>query len=330
MKENNQNSIICEKAYQKECLILILKDLAEITIGVELKLTELIKKSECLKCAESTLYLLQSLGILKFDGNTVCLKSIHSKFFIKSLEQYIDNDITILTGWEEHKGKSEKINEVNILTAWNFLYSMEKKRFQLLGTSAKVIKNNRIVRVIIKAKINGREQYLMQYDSVAKQYQLIGGYVDISDKNPLAAVVREVSEELPELYLEINETYKLREIYKTEQFEKLISNTYGVLSGYEISLFLAYEMDQKVISMIDRKINCWVSAKEILNRKANDGKKIISISREMLDAMNSCKVSFDKPKFVFSDIISDRRIQLAAGVATILGTGLAVVSFFLK
>jgi hypothetical protein len=205
---------------------------------------------------------------------------------------------------------------------------MERKRVTLLGTDAKEIKKNIISRVILKANINQNDCYLMQYDEISKQYQLIGGYVDSTDKDAYAAIIREISEELPEAEMEINKNFKLRTLNSANLYEKIISNTYGVYSGYELNIFLAYDAEYDIINKINKKINRWITLNEIIKRKANDGKAIITISNEMIDAMRTSAKSIEKPKFIWSELLNDRRIQIFGLILAFIGTLLTGLSIF--
>lgn len=322
------NDIFCHKSrnYDKQCLLECLNILSKLPFGTKTSLAS----NKCIKCILPIAQLLSGIGAVSVDGESITIKSFTSLMFIKSLTEYVDNNIEILSGWEETKGRPNEITEKNILLSEIFLYAMERKRISLLGTAAKELRTNSVVRVIFKAKINGKDNYLMQYDSVAKQYQLIGGYIDYTDKDAIAAAIREISEELPEADFDYNMNYKLREVYKTKQVEKAISNTYCVYSAYEVIALFAYDVDNAVLHKIDPRQNAWVSLEEIVNGKARDGRKVFRISQEMQDAMRTSDKSFTKSKFLLSKLLSDRRIQITGLAVAIIGLIFTILAFFIK
>jgi hypothetical protein len=300
--------------------------ISEIPVGHKVKISELIN-SNCQICIKPILFFLQGLGVVIISNDSVELKSITAFLFIKSFIEYITNDLSILSGWEDQKGRPITINEHNILLSEAFLFCMEKKRADLLGNNANIIKLYDISRVVFKARINNKDCYLMQYGSKSNRYSLVGGGVEPSDRNSYAAIIREISEELPEADLEIGVNYKLKEIYKSKQSEKSMSNKYGVYTGYNITVFLAYDVDHRKLNKLDTKINIWVSEKEIKNRVANDGKLIFPIGDELLDALRTSSRSFNTSEYKLWEMLFDHRIEI---ILSILVSVLGIIAYILK
>jgi 8-oxo-dGTP pyrophosphatase MutT (NUDIX family) len=301
--------------------------ISELPAGYSAKISEIAVDENCRVCLKPILYMLQGLGVLLITEEHIMVKSITSSLFIKSFKEYIINNLSILTGWEDLKGKPLQINEQNVLLSEAFLYSMEKKRVDLLGPEANVLKVYDICRVAFKAKINNRVCYLMQYGFRTNNYALIGGGIEPSDRNAYAAMIREISEELPEAGLKIDTNYKLKEILRSEQKDKFISNKYGVYTGYNMTIYLAYDVDPSVLKKIDNKMNSWISEKEIKKGIANDGKAIFPIKDDLMDALRTSARSFEKGAFNLVEWIEDHKIE---AIVSLLASILGIVALFLQ
>lgn len=316
-------------AFDKERVVECLQILSDLHVGRFVDHEELIDQG-CSDCLVPVASLLSGLGAVEMKEGTIKLRSQTASLFMKSLAEYIANDIDLIAGWSEEKGKPAEITDKNALLAESLLYLMEKRRIGMLGGSAKVLRENNVVRVVFKAMINGRDCYLMQYDSTAKQYQLVGGYVDGSDRDAYAAAVREIGEELPQAGLEVGDDYHLKEIYRTERPEKALSSTYGVYSSYDLTVFFAHDVEDGVLSKIDTRVNSWITYDEILRGRAHDGRRIFRISTEMLDAMRKLGRSFGSSKILVSQVFNDRRIQIAGLLITAVSLVFTILAFFQK
>lgn len=313
--------------FNKTCLDNLFGKISELPAGYSVKISEIMIEENCRICIKPILYMLQGLGVLQITEELITIKSITSSLFIKSFKEYISNDLSVLSGWEDLKGKPVQINEQNVLLSEAFLYSMEKKRVDLLGPEAKILKVYDICRVAFKAKINNKVCYLMQYGLRTNNYSLIGGGIEPSDRNAYAAIIREISEELPEAGLKIDTNYKLKEIFRSEQKDKFISNKYGVYTGYNMTIYLAYDVDPSVIKKIDNKMNSWISEKEIKKGIANDGKAVFPIKDDLMDALRTSARSFEKGAFNLVEWLEDHRIEV---ILSVLASILGIVAIFFQ
>ena len=118
-------------------------------------------------------------------------------YFVKSLVAYLRDGTPIVSNWERLGAADENYAIHELLSGPQLLYAMEIGR--TAGKDAPVpIRRTEIVVAFIKARIRFRKDpmFLVQYDAAGRQYQLIGGHVRVSDRDPAEAMRREIEEEL--------------------------------------------------------------------------------------------------------------------------------------
>jgi hypothetical protein len=321
---DNQEEGNSKCSYKKECLINCLTELTNIPVNSIVKFDSFCSY-QCLNCIKPILHFLKCFGVIDIQDDSFKIRTIEAKSFIKILIEYIENDIEIIEGWDEIKGKPVSISDKNILFSKSFLYAIEKKRIDRLKECAKPIRTNKVSKIIFKAKINNKERYLMQYDSRAHQYKLIGGYQKACDKNSFDAVLREIIEELPEANFELHKNIEITQVLETTQLE--LSSKYCIYSEYNITVFYAYNIDMKMFSQIDKKLNSWVSWQEIKEGIARDQKQIYPNNEEILNAMKKLNYSIKSSRTDIRELLDEYRIQIVGLLLAIGGLLIALLSY---
>lgn len=170
--------------------------------------------------------------------------------------------------WREHGGQTEPTGR-----AW--LGLMETQRL-ISAEDATPMRSVRAVMGIIKAVRDGRAQYLMQFDGGAGQYQPIGGKVEAYDENNVAALAREMSEELHLPPLVAGQDFAVLALKERVRY-RTISASLNVLTEYEHSFYHLREL--RFVPHVDDE-TVWLSADELAAGRARDGR---AISPLMLD-----------------------------------------------
>lgn len=277
----------------------------------------------CETCILSMLSMLHFFGVISFvqiDNLTaIKIKSLPAKYFIMSLKEYVSNGLTLLSKWEENKGKIPATDEKNIFSGPQFLYYMEEKRVKECKNAAP-IRRGEVARAIFKARsIEYHEDaYLFQYDSKTMQYKIIGGNVESYDKSPQDAIIREIQEELRASHLSYGKNYKLTPLH--ESSNRLISYVYGAYSEYKNYFFYVYSFNEKdlILGGHDR----WITTTEIKNCKTREGDAIFPLDNELLEKIEkllpSIEIGNKKRYFNILNKMNSDKAQVIIGVIGIL------------
>lgn len=135
------------------------------------------------------------------------------------------------------------------------------------------IRRIRAVAAVIKARQDGEDVYLMQYDQEASQFQPLGGKIEAEDTSPEAALARELAEELEMEHLRLNVDYQLVPL-RDGIHERSVSSSVHVLTEYYHSF---YQMrGARFVPHLNR-ITRWITATELQRGLTNDGMKISTL-----------------------------------------------------
>jgi 8-oxo-dGTP pyrophosphatase MutT (NUDIX family) len=209
--------------------------------------------------------LLGALGVLA--GPDRALASPTAYYFLQSLIHGIrEGAFTRL--WLENGQSGEPAGS-------DWLGLMETQRL-LNVPDAAPMRSVRAVMGVIKTVRDGRALYLMQYDRGAEQYQPIGGKVEADDADNVAALARELSEELRLPPLVAGKDFVALPLKERARY-RTISATLNVLTEYEHSFY--HLRDLRFAPSLDDDTT-WLDAEEMAAGRANDGR---AVSRLMLD-----------------------------------------------
>ncbi len=236
----------------------------------------------CKYCLQTLIAFLQVFDVVSVKNNTditIKAKSQSAIYFLRSLALYIRNNHKFSTNWDRRGvGDIKSIDHI-LSTGTHIVYLMEKRRTEEYKDYTPIRKEI-VSQVIIKARIRGyrKSVYLMQYDSNAHQYQLIGGRRRSTENDPLTVMKREFREELPLNQLRYGIDYELKEIAKDLKIKKL-SRTFGAYTEYNFTIYHATIKNNKLALGPNDK---WISLNELLSGKTNDD---VNIPNEII-----CKI----------------------------------------
>ncbi|MCC7206087.1 MAG: NUDIX hydrolase [Anaerolineae bacterium] len=206
--------------------------------------------------------LLTALGLLSApDGSPPTPSSPSAYYFLQSLIHGI-REGAFAGMWRESGGQPEPTGR-----AW--LGLAEAQRL-ISAPDATPLRSVRAVMGIIKTVRGGQALYLMQYDHGARQYQPIGGKVEADDENNVAALAREMSEELNLPPLVAGRDFDASPLKEHVRY-RTISASLNVLTEYEHSFYhlrrlhFAPALDEDTV---------WLSADELSAGRARDGRAI--------------------------------------------------------
>lgn len=224
---------------------------------------------------DAVLTLLGAFGVLTVQtdrgGRRFRAASPLAYSFIRSLAQYLSSESSVLHNWGRTGISDPPYPESLVLSGPQFLFTMEKHRLAKEGASAVPLDRVEIAQAIIKAASGpgSDARYLVQYDTRAGQYQMIGGHRRHDDPTIEHTVIRELEEELTGFTFERGAD-SLTELQRHK--DTRVSRTYAVLTHYDITVYLLRTRRKGLaLAPSDR----WVTERELLNGQTTDGKRII-------------------------------------------------------
>ncbi|MEV2239351.1 NUDIX hydrolase [Micromonospora sp. NPDC049891] len=162
---------------------------------------------------------------------TVKAASPAAALFLKSLAAYLRSGTPVIDNWARPGTAEPPYQPQQVLAGAQFLYVIEHRRLGL-DPQASPLRSGRVVQVLIKTRLRLLgPRYLMIYDRAARQYQLPGGHLRSDDRDPLAAAVRELEEELPGFTFDARRD-RLVELGEVEVVQQ--SRTYGAVTRYQM------------------------------------------------------------------------------------------------
>jgi hypothetical protein len=201
-------------------------------------------------------------------------------FFLRSLAAFVRENQFILSNWERPGNSDGPLYSVReILTGPQFLYLIERER--IAGRNdALPLREVEIAQVVVKARIRGqgKAMYLVQYDDVAREYQLVGGYQRKQDRDMRETIIREIEEELPSNPFDFRGRDSVTPLGAVALSK--LSRTFGVNTLYNISFF---QLHQGVGGLILGPNDAWVTERELLAGKTKGGHSINTSALQVLD-----------------------------------------------
>jgi hypothetical protein len=144
-----------------------------------------------------------------------------------------------------------------------FLAALDQRRLTS-NPSAPPSRIEQVAQAIIKRHnpIIGQPEILLQYDAIARRYQLIGGrHNPARDASLIDTLVRELAEELPQNSWLLNHTYHIRPLIDKLSIAPTISPTFGALTQYQFAIFHIQGLTDLTIGTDD----AWISINNLLN-----------------------------------------------------------------
>jgi len=252
--------------------------------------------------------------------------------FLRSYAAYLREGKSILTNWGRGGNPDGPYFARETLSGPEFLYLIERQRSA--GRKDVIpLRETDVSQVIIKAHVRGLkgDAYLMQFDSVAQQFQLIGGHRRSADPDDQIVAVRELEEELPKNQFYIGGRDSMT--YLSVHTMTRMSRAYGVTTRYRFSFFqLKMSSMQLKLGPADR----WVSEAEISSGTTRDGSPIAIDAIGALDVglpggIKGLPLSLDDTqKRRIREIAGEHRWEASGLLIGIIGIIITVILFFLS
>jgi hypothetical protein len=127
----------------------------------------------------------------------------------------------------------------------------------------------RVAKVLVKARRRGgsEDQYLVHFDSIARQYQLVGGYRRESDPDLESTARLEIEEELHLNRFDFDKRDQIVRVSDRPVQIRAVSRTWGAMTEYEIHFFQFHRVGRLWLGPWDR---C-VTKAELLAGRTGDG-----------------------------------------------------------
>jgi 8-oxo-dGTP pyrophosphatase MutT (NUDIX family) len=218
---------------------------------------------------------LSALGVLK-RGET---SSAEAYYFVQSLALAVREGAIPSEAWSSADGAGVKL--------LNFLESA-----RLHSTNPAPIRTVEAVMAVIKARRNGEDVYLMQYDDGARKYQPLGGKRELDDPSIESALVRELCEELEIADLQLNRDFSLRPLVE-HAHTQVVSASLNVITRYDHNFYFVADMR---FTLPDDPRNRWITAAELAAGKTSDGRGVSRLLiEELADLLPELPVSIELP-----------------------------------
>lgn len=202
---------------------------------------------------------LELWGMVRVDADGVRASAQTSKYALNSLAASLESGQPIVTDWQTRSAHfANPLHNGATLLRWLELQRMSHT------PDAPPARVEYVAQVLIKQTDaqTGESMFLMQYDTHAHQYQLIGGRISPRDQHdPLTTIVREIHEELPLAELSYGEDYQLVRLLEDFQPPHTISPTFGALTEYHFTFFHMRALRKPLVL---RTGDRWVTRRELL------------------------------------------------------------------
>jgi 8-oxo-dGTP pyrophosphatase MutT (NUDIX family) len=225
--------------------------------------------------------LLRLMGLITMENGLAAPTGEVAQMLLASLAAHAEEGMAAGFDWNDLD--AEGLRGVDVVRA------LEESR-SLRNAGAGAGRSVHVVQAIIKGERDNRDYYLMQFDPHAKQYQPIGGKVEATDADPVAALCREIGEELefdaPPGSDECKDKVSLVEAgWRMSR----LSPTYGVLTSY---VFDFYHVTEIAFPITQTGYTRWLRRGEIERGRADDSRAVSTIylealGMERLDALST-------------------------------------------
>jgi 8-oxo-dGTP pyrophosphatase MutT (NUDIX family) len=134
------------------------------------------------------------------------------------------------------------------------------------------------VTAVIKARRDGSDVYLMQYDQKARQFQPIGGKQEVTDASSEAALTRELCEELSITSLRPGQDFQIHPLVEHRRLTE-VSGSLHVITQYDHSFY--HLTDIRFPVKTDHWTR-WITASELAAGRTSDGYAITALFEDIM------------------------------------------------
>lgn len=208
------------------------------------------------------------ISVEKEKGVEIIKASSESaSFFLGSLAVYVEQDLSLISNWEQ-PGTSQEFSLDNLFN-WGtrFLTIMEERRISKLR-SKEILDEVDIVLSVIKAKVRGYvdPMYLFQLNPRSLRLQMPGGYKNTADESREVAMKRHLENKLVLNQFDFQTNVKLNKVLEGVTSSE-VSLQNGAYTKYYITLFhIKLNTPRLKLSVSDR----WISLPEIAAQVSTD------------------------------------------------------------
>lgn len=254
----------------------------------------------------------------------------HALLFLRSYAAYLREGKSILTDWDRSSNPDGPYFARETLSGPEFLYLIERQRSEG-RTDVIPLRETSVSQVIIKAQVRGLkgDAYLMQFDSEAQQFQLIGGHRRSTDPDDRTTAIRELQEELSKNQFNFRERDQLIQLATHDMVR--MSRAFGVNTKYRFSFFLLkMPGGQLKLGPADR----WVTQREIEAGVTREGSLIAidalgALRAGLVGGLESLPLSLPAAqKRRLREIAREHHWEIAGLLIGILGIIITLVLFF--
>ena len=278
------------------------------------------------------------VGLLR-PFNAILVRRVHgevrvraasssARLFLLSLAAAIDSGFTVVDDWERTGVRPDAFGAQELAQGVQLLYAFEWLRTK--DPNAVAVRDAHVVKVIVKTEIDLAPKYLVKYDTKTRGYQLIGGHIAGREVDAIAAIQREIAEELRGNVFRFPDNARLQHIGHVQHTE--ISETLGALTNYAISYFQLFVGFDLVLHRGDT----WVTGEELVAGKASDGTPIKERALEklfgyLLGGIEALPVGIPRQRTPLLKRLraeieqNDSRVNLALGSAGLVATLLGLI-----
>ena len=193
-------------------------------------------------------------------------------YFIQSLIYAIQEGTLSEKTWQ-----ADVMTDTCTGTGVQLVHLLESHRLTC-GENPTPLRTIQAVTAVIKARRDGGDVYLMQYDEKANQFQPIGGKRELTDASAEAALTRELCEELAIPSLTPGEDFQLRPLAKHVGVRE-VSASIHVITQYDHSL---YHLTEVRFPIQTDQWTRWLSAPELAARRTVDGYPITPLFEDFI------------------------------------------------
>lgn len=207
---------------------------------------------------------LESLGVLR-EGRCT---SAAAYLFVRSLLQAVHEGGLAPAVWGSAKSSSLGATGATLLAA------LEQHRLNA-QESATPLRRVVAVMSVIKGRAAEGDVFLMQYDSGSRWYQPIGGKRDPEDESNIAALARELQEELNLPHIQLGRDFQVTPL-REDIHERSVSKTLNVLTEYSHNF---YYVNAVRFALPTDSETRWLTLAEIQAGRAADGRAVSPLLR---------------------------------------------------
>ena len=234
-----------------------------------------------------------------------------------------------MSNWERPGHSDGPYPAYEVLAGPQFLYLIERAR-TIGRDNAIALRKVSVAQTLVKAHVRGthNDVYLVQWDSTARRFQLIGGHFRPRDIGLETTAIRELEEELNLNTFDFRSSDHIQSL-TTTGFSDL-SPTYGVNTAYTIGYFQLFTKKAYLrLGPGDR----WVTQEELMSGQTKKGELINSsgidiLDKKLLGGLQGLRLSIETvQQLSLRDLVKNRQWEIVGIIVGVISIILSVIFF---